>query len=66
VPFNWTQVPLSENPALSSPPKNEPSRKEMHLKIPLLSQSLKLSKSKPGCIVLALHFFVKWIPQMAY
>ncbi len=35
---------------------------EMHLKIPLLSQGLKLLKllnSKPGCRVSALNFFVK-------
>ncbi len=31
----------------------------MHLKIPLLSRGLKLSNSKPGCRVSALHFFVK-------
>ncbi len=43
----------------SSPSKNEPLSQEMHLKIPLLSQGLKLSNSKPGCRVSALHFFVK-------
>jgi hypothetical protein len=44
----------------SSPPKkNEPFSQEMHLKIPLPSQGLILSNSKPGCRVSALHFFVK-------
>jgi hypothetical protein len=39
--------------------KTEPFSQEMHLKIPLLSQGLKLPNSKPGCRVSALHFFVK-------
>jgi hypothetical protein len=43
----------------SSLPKNKPFSQGMHLKIPLLSQGLKLSNSKPGCRVSALHFFVK-------
>jgi hypothetical protein len=30
---------------------------EMHLRIPLLIQGLKLSNFKPGCRVSALHFF---------
>ncbi len=38
----------------------------MHSKIPLLSRGLKLSNSKPGCRVSALHFFVKLIPPMAF
>jgi hypothetical protein len=48
------------------PPKNEPFSQEMHLKIPLLSRGLKMSNSKPGCIVSALHFFVKQIPSLAF
>ncbi len=36
----------------------------MHLKIPLSSQSLRLSKSKPGCRVSTLHIVVKYIPPM--
>jgi hypothetical protein len=43
----------------SSPTKNELFSQEMHLKIPLSSRGLKFSNSKPGCIVSALHFFVK-------
>jgi hypothetical protein len=43
----------------STPSKNEPFSQEMHLKIPLLTWCLKLSNSKPGCRVSALHFFVK-------
>jgi hypothetical protein len=38
----------------------------MRLRLPLLSGALKLSKSKPGCKVSALHLFVKWIPLMAF
>jgi hypothetical protein len=41
-------------------PNNEPFSQEMHLKIPLLSIGLKLSKLKSGCRVCsALHFLVK-------
>jgi hypothetical protein len=50
----------------SSPSKNELFSQEMHLKIPLLSRGLKLSNSKPGCRVSALHFFVKYTPPMAF
>jgi hypothetical protein len=39
-----------------SPPNNEPFIQEMHLKMPVLSRGLKLSNSKPGCRVSALHF----------
>jgi hypothetical protein len=42
----------------SSPQKNELFSQEMHLKIPLLSRGLKLSNSKPGCRVSALHFLL--------
>ncbi len=42
-----------------SPSKTEPFSPEMHLKIPLLSLSSKLSNSKPGYRVSALNFFVK-------
>jgi hypothetical protein len=38
----------------------------MHLKLPLFSQRLKLSNLKPDCRVSALHFFVKYIPLMAF
>jgi hypothetical protein len=48
---------LSENP--DHLPKNEPFSQEIHLKIQLLSRGSKLSYSKPGCEVSALHFFVK-------
>ncbi len=48
VPLDKSCVPLSENPD-QQPKRNEPFSHEMHLKIPLLSRGLKLSKSKPGC-----------------
>ncbi len=48
----------SENPDHHLP-KNEPFSQKVHLRIPLLSRGLKLSNSKPGCRVSALHFFVK-------
>ncbi len=38
----------------------------MHLKIPLLNWGLKLSNSKPGCRVSALHFVVELISPMAF
>jgi hypothetical protein len=56
---------LSENPAHHIKNKNELFSQEMHLKIQLLSRGLKLSNSKPGCRVSALHFFVKYITPMA-
>jgi hypothetical protein len=37
----------------------------MHLKIPPLSQGLKLSNSKRGCRVSAPRFFLIWIPFLA-
>ncbi len=40
-------------------PKNEPFSPEMHSKIPLSSQGLKSSNSKPGSWVSPLHFFVE-------
>ncbi len=43
----------------SSPPQNEPFNKEKHLKILHLSRGSKLSNSKPGCRVSAIHSFVK-------
>jgi hypothetical protein len=52
-------------PFRKSPPKNKTFIQEMHLKIPLLGLGLKLSNSKPGCRVSALHCFVKQIPAMA-
>jgi hypothetical protein len=42
----------------SSLPKKVPFSQEMHLKIPLLGRGLKISISKPGLRVSALHFFV--------
>ncbi len=38
----------------------------MHLKIPFFSKGLRISNSKPGCKVSAPHYFVKWIPPMAF
>jgi hypothetical protein len=46
--------------------KNKPVSLMMHLKIPLAIRGLKLSNSKPGCRVSALHHFVKQIPTMAF
>ncbi len=48
---------LQKTPIIT--PKHEPFSQEMHLKIPLLNRSLKLSNSKPGCRVSAQHVFVK-------
>jgi hypothetical protein len=53
----WVLTPSFRKP-LSSSPNNKPFSQEMHLKIPLSSQGLKLSNSKPGCRVSTLHFFV--------
>jgi hypothetical protein len=64
VPLDRSSLLLSENPD-HHPPKNEPFTQERLLKIPLLSRGLKLSDSKPGVRVPALHFFVKWIPPIA-
>jgi hypothetical protein len=58
VPLDRSRLPLSDNPD-HHPQENEPFIQEMHLKITLLSRGLKLSNSKPGCGVSALHFFVK-------
>jgi hypothetical protein len=45
--------------------ENEPlSQDEMHVKIPLLSRDLKLSKFKPGCRVAVLPSFEKQIPPI--
>ncbi len=46
-------------------PTNEPFS-QMYFKIPLLSSDLKLSNTKPGGTVSALHFFVKQLPTMAF
>ncbi len=67
VPLNQSRLPLFED-SLSSTPKKRtvgPGVAFEILKIPLLSLGLKLSNSKPGCRVSALHFFVKQIPPMA-
>jgi hypothetical protein len=55
---------LSEN-VDHHPPKNELFSQEMYLKIPLSTQGLKLTNSKLGGTVPALHFFVEEIPPMA-
>ncbi len=47
-------------------PKNKPFSQEMNLKIPPLSQGLKLSNYKPGCKLLALHVFVKYKKPLAF
>jgi hypothetical protein len=52
------RLPLSGN-SDHRPKENKPFSQEMHLKILLLSRGLKLSNSKPGSRVSALHFFVK-------
>jgi hypothetical protein len=58
VPLDRSWLPHSENPDHHSQ-KNEPLSQEMHLKITLSSWGLRLSNSKPGCRISALHFFVK-------
>ncbi len=65
MPLDRPWLPLSKY-LESSPSKNEPFSQEMHLKILLTSRGLKLSKSKPGCRVSALQFFVIFIPPMAF
>jgi hypothetical protein len=40
-------------------PYNKLFEQEMHLKVPLSSHGLKLSRSKTGSRFSALHFFVK-------
>ncbi len=65
MPFDRSWLPISENHQ-SSPPKNNPCSQEMHLKILRFSWGLKLSNSKPGCEVSALHFFVNQMPPMAF
>jgi hypothetical protein len=52
-------TPYSFRKLLSSTPRRKPFRQEMHVKIPLLTWGLKLSDSKRGRRVSALHFFVK-------
>jgi hypothetical protein len=48
------------------PPNMETFNQGMHLKIPLLGRSLRLSNSKARCRVSALHLFLKWIPPTAF
>ncbi len=38
----------------------------MHLKMPLLSQGVKLSNTESACRVAALHLFVEFITPMAF
>jgi hypothetical protein len=63
VPFDGSRIHTKENPN-HQPKKTERLSQEMHLKIPLSSRGLKLSNSKPGYRVSALHFFLKKIPPM--
>ncbi len=44
---------------VSSSQKTEQFSQEVHLKTPLSSRGLKLSNSKPGCRISALHFCAK-------
>jgi hypothetical protein len=48
VPLNRPCLPLSEKPDHHLT-RNEPFSQEMHLKIPLSSQGLKMAYSNPGC-----------------
>ncbi len=56
--IRWVLIPSFRKPR-SSPQRNKPFSQKTQLKIPLSSRDLKLSISKPGCRVSALHFFVK-------
>ncbi len=64
VSLDGLDTPFQETKIITL--KNEPFSLEMHLKIQPSSRYLKLSISKPGCGVSALHFFVKEIPPMAF
>ncbi len=54
--FKLVISPSSRKPR-SSPTKNKPSSKDMHLKMPIWSRSMKLSNSKPGCRVSGSQLF---------
>jgi hypothetical protein len=65
VPLYRSWLLLSEN-IIHHTPKNKLFGQEMHLKIWLLSQGLKMSNSKSGYRVSALHILVKYIPSIAF
>jgi hypothetical protein len=48
---------FQRTPIITTKKKNDPVSQEMQLKIPILGQGLKFSKT--GCGVSALNFFVK-------